>query len=114
MAGALAPAGVNANLIRRTCKTVLGEQRVGPPVLGEEQRAHLAGVLRGQDRLVLEDVLARIPEMSGETRETALHVVRRVGGVLTVGYVEARDADGLLELAVLSRSLLSLYELLGS
>ncbi len=107
-----AAARIDAGRIRRTYTAVLGETRVGLPNLGsEEQRAHFAGLLRGQLQLLLGDLKGRTSGMSGETRHTAEYVARRACEALAVGLAEARDPYHLYDLAVLSRSLLTLHEL---
>ncbi|MFF9158276.1 DUF6415 family natural product biosynthesis protein [Streptomyces sp. NPDC014846] len=109
--GAPAPK-LDNDLIRRAFKTVLGESRVGPPDLGsEEQRAHLAGLLRGQLQLLLRGLQDRVAGMSPETRKTADHVAHRADEALDVPLDAARTWDHLYDLAGLCRALLTLHEL---
>ncbi|MFF5020249.1 hypothetical protein [Streptomyces sp. NPDC001165] len=109
-----APVRINADLIQRTYSTVLGEPRIGRPDLGsEEQRAHLAGLLRGQLRQLLQGIEGKVPGMRGETRKTTEYVITRVREALKVAFAEARNPDHLFDLALLTRSLLTLYGLSG-
>ncbi|MFF1284336.1 hypothetical protein ACFVY4_26790 [Streptomyces sp. NPDC058299] len=91
--------------------TVLGEQRIGPPTLDDEQRAHIAGMLRGQVRFLVHDVQRGVAGLHGETRRTADYVMARAGEMLALPYTQAREPDQLFDLAVLARSLLTLHEL---
>jgi uncharacterized membrane protein YccC len=108
----VAPVRIDADLIRRTYSTVLGEARLGRPALeSEEQRAHLAGLLRGQLRQLLQGIEGKVTGMHGETRKTTEHVITRVREALELSSAEARDHDHLYDLALLTRSLLILYGL---
>ncbi|MEU6813035.1 DUF6415 family natural product biosynthesis protein [Streptomyces sp. NPDC046831] len=69
----LTAAPIDAGLIRQSYDAVL--LTVGQ--LPEDQRALLAGLLRGHAGLLLPEVEARMPRMRGEWRHTAEHVVRR-------------------------------------
>lgn len=104
---------IDADHIRRTYMTVLGEVRIGRPDLGsEEQRAHLAGILRGNLHLLLEELEGRTNEFHGETRATADHVASRARKALTAkDPAAARDPEQLHDMAILARSLLTLCEL---
>jgi hypothetical protein len=111
-----APAGA-ANLdtgrIRRTYKTVMGETRIGRRDLNgesEEHRAHLGGLLRGHLGLLLADLEPRLPEMRQDLRPTAQHVITRANGALSLSMADARDPAHLYDMAVVVRSLITLYE----
>ncbi|MEU2426869.1 hypothetical protein ABZ619_38655 [Streptomyces sp. NPDC007851] len=105
-----APARFDAGQIRRTYCTVLGQPRVGLPDLGgEEHRAHLAGLLRGQLQQLLEEVGDDVTWMRGETRETADYVLGRGRSALAWSYRETREPDRLQDLAALTRALLTLH-----
>lgn len=102
---------VDAARMRRTYRSVLGDPWIGlPPMGGEEQRAHVAGLLRGQLRVLLPGVEAKVGGMRGETQRTAEYVIGRVRGALAVSFAQAREPEQLLDLAQLSRALLALYE----
>jgi hypothetical protein len=107
----VAPARVDATRIRRTYEAVLGDPRIGPPRLAdEEQRAHFAGLLRGHMWLLLPPVERLLPGMAGTfNRSAARHVIARARGVLAVPVLGASSADDLFDLATLSRALLTLY-----
>ncbi|MEU9925132.1 hypothetical protein AB0H51_28255 [Streptomyces griseoluteus] len=106
-----APA-LDADLIRRTFKGVLGESRVGtPPPAGEEQRAHTAGMLRGQVGVLLRVVGGDIDRMRGENRATAEYVMLQARCLLTYDPARSRTPDGLVDLALMARSLLTLHEI---
>ncbi|TVZ84852.1 hypothetical protein [Streptomyces sp. BK340] len=103
---------INVDLIRRTYSTVLGEPRIGRPDLGsDEQRAHLAGLLRGQLRVLVLNIEGQVTVLRGETRHTAMHVITRAREALAVGFADARDPEHLHDLATLTRSLLTLHDL---
>lgn len=107
------PDVVDAARIRRAYGDVLGEPRIlgMPPQGDEEQRAHTAGVLRGHVRMLLRAVEDDVAVLYGETRATAEHVMLEARCLLTVAYPYARTPDGLLDLALMTRSLLALHEL---
>ncbi|MDI1455290.1 DUF6415 family natural product biosynthesis protein [Streptomyces sp. ATE26] len=104
---------IDADRIRRTYTTVLSETRISRPDLhSEEQRANLAGILRGQLRLLLEELEGRMDQYHGETRATAVHVASRTRAALTVeDPAAARDPEHLHDMAILARSLLTLCRL---
>jgi hypothetical protein len=105
-----APARIDTALIRRTYAAVLGDPRIGAPHLAEEQRAHLAGLLRGHMRLLLPTVEEQVPGIvSTFNRGAAQHVVDRVRAVLAVPVVGASSAEYVYDLATLSRVLLTLH-----
>ncbi|MFE5406741.1 hypothetical protein ACWELO_25895 [Streptomyces sp. NPDC004596] len=107
------PPSIDAGHLRRTYKTVIGETRIGRRDLNEEHeahRAHLGGLLRGQLQLLLRDLEPRVPKMRQDLRATALHVVTRASGALSLSLTEARDPAHLYDMAVLVRSLLTLYQ----
>jgi hypothetical protein len=109
--GAPAAPVVDSARIRRTYTSVLGDPRIGAPRLGEEQRAHFAGLLRGHMWLLLPPVERLVPGMAGPfNRSAARHVITRARGVLAVPVLGASSADDLFDLATLSRALLTLYE----
>ncbi|MFF5407913.1 DUF6415 family natural product biosynthesis protein [Streptomyces misionensis] len=92
--------------VRRTYTEVLGEQAVG-----DEQRAHLAGVLRGQLQLLVPVIEARLPNMEGTfNRSAARHVLAKATAALAVPVRGALPDEAVFDLAVLVRSLLALYE----
>ncbi|MFF7242126.1 hypothetical protein [Streptomyces collinus] len=104
---------IDATHFRRTYRTVIGETRIGRRDLNEEheeRRAHLGGLLRGQLQLVLRDLEPRVPEMRQEFRATAIHVITRAQGALLLSAADARDPAHLYDMAVLVRSLLTLYQ----
>ncbi|MEU6557837.1 hypothetical protein ABZ915_47730 [Streptomyces sp. NPDC046915] len=104
---------LDVDLIRRTYSTVLGEARLGRTyVRSEKQRAHLAGLLRGQLRLALRDMKGRVTQSVGETRRTAEHVIARADAALALDFAYARQPDHLHDLAVVARSLLTLHQML--
>jgi hypothetical protein len=107
------PEVVDAVRIRRTFAGVLGEPRIlgMPPQGDEERRAHTAGVLRGHLWVLLRVLDDDLPALHGATRATAEHVMLEARCLLTVRYAHARTPDGLLDLALMSRSLLALHEL---
>jgi len=94
---------IDVDRIRDTYARVLGEQRIGRPVLtNEAERAELADLLRGHATLLMFEV--------EEHRQTAEHVVARTRAALDVD-VSASRADGhLCDLAFLTRALLTLHE----
>jgi hypothetical protein len=97
--------------IRRTYTAVLGDPRVGGPRLGEEQRAHVAGLLRGQLRLMLPTVALRAFGIeSAFNRSAAYLVVEQALAALDVPIRGASSAEYVYDLAVLSRSLLALHD----
>ena len=104
---------VDAVRMRRTYRAVLGDPRICPPYLAdEEQRAHMAGLLRGHLWLLLPPVERLVPGMVGPSNQSAArHVITRARGVLAVPVRGASSAGDLLELATLSRALLTLYGL---
>ncbi|MFE3638167.1 DUF6415 family natural product biosynthesis protein [Streptomyces sp. NPDC059168] len=103
---------IDADHIRRTYTRVLGEARIGRPELGSEDRAHLAGILRGQLQLLLEELEERAGEFHGETRKTADHVAARAREApAVVDAAAARHPEQLHDMATLARSLLTLCEL---
>ncbi|MER6037963.1 DUF6415 family natural product biosynthesis protein [Streptomyces sp. NPDC001835] len=104
---------IDADRIRRTYTTVLGEARISRPDLHSvEQRADLARILHGQIQLLLEVLEGRTSQFHGETRATADHVASRARKVLTVeDPAAARDPEHLHDMAILTRSLLALCEL---
>ncbi|MFD0032563.1 DUF6415 family natural product biosynthesis protein [Streptomyces sp. NPDC127172] len=109
--GAPAPPAVDAARIRRTYGAILGDPRIGAALTGDEQRAHLAGLLRGQLRLLLPAVEDRMPGMAGAfNRNAARYVLDEARTVLDVPVRGALSADAVFDLAVLSRSLLVLHE----
>lgn len=109
--GTPAAPAVDAARIRRTYAAVLGEQRVGPPALSDEQRAHFAGVLRGQMRLLVPAVEARLPGLAGTfNRSAARYVITEARATLAVPVCGTLPATAVFDLAVLSRSLLALHE----
>ncbi|WP_433445919.1 hypothetical protein ACQPXS_00695 [Streptomyces sp. CA-142005] len=105
----IAAAPVDAVLIRQSYNAVL--LAIGH--LPEEQRAHLAGLLRGHAGLLLPEVENQIPGMRGEWRHVAEHVVRRTHSAIDVTVAESRRADRLHDLAALTRSLLALHHEFG-
>jgi hypothetical protein len=113
--GAPAAPAVDAARIRRTYGAVLGDPRIGVGLTGDEQRAHLAGLLRGQLRLLLPVVEDRLPGMAGAfNRSAARYVLDEARTVLDVPVRGALPADAVFDLAVLSRSLLALHEYAAS
>lgn len=97
--------------IRRTYQAVLGDPRIGPPhVADEEQRAHLAGLLRGHMYLLLPPVEHLMPGMTDFTRGAAQLVVTRAHDVLAAPVRGPSSAADLFNLATLSRALLTLHE----
>lgn len=100
---------LDAVLIRQSYNTVL----LATGHLAEQQRAHLAGLLRGHAGLLLPEVENQMPHMRGEWRHTAEHVVRRTHHALDVTAAESRRADRLHDLAALTRSLLTLHQQFG-
>jgi len=102
---------IDVDRIRDTYARVLGEQRIGRPVLtNEAERAELADLLRGHATLLMFEVEEQAPGMEGENRQTAEHVVARTRAALDVD-VSASRADGhLCDLAFLTRALLTLHE----
>lgn len=109
----LIPAVLDTAQIRRTYAAVLvmGVPRLGSPNLGgEEQRAHLAGLLRGQLQLLV-DTLEDVSKMEEENRLTAEHVLKRARAELEIDVREARKPNRLQDLATLTRCLLSLHGL---
>ncbi|MFD8263113.1 hypothetical protein ACFV19_30335 [Streptomyces griseoluteus] len=112
MAALGAPVPLDADLVRRTYTGVLGESRIGAPPPGdEEQRAHVAGMLRGQVQVLLGVLVDDVARMRGENRATAEHVILKARCLLVVDLVRARTPDALLDLALIVRSLLALHEL---
>ena len=107
-----APARTDIARIRRTYEAVLGDPRIGPPRLAdEEQRAHFAGLLRGHMWLLVPPVERLVPGMAGPfNRSAARHVITRARAVLAVPVLGASSAGDLFDLATLSRALLTLYE----
>jgi hypothetical protein len=77
----------------------------------EEERAHLAGLLRGQIQLLLPRVERSAADLHGETGQTADYAIAHAKQALTRSLVQARDPDELFDLALISRSLLTLHEL---
>ncbi|MGW5433896.1 hypothetical protein ACWET9_43195 [Streptomyces sp. NPDC004059] len=102
-------APIDAVLIRQSYNAVL--LAIGH--LPEEQRAHLAGLLRGHAGLLLPEVESQMPHLPGEWRHAAEHVVRRTHRALDVTVAESRRADCLHDLAALTRSLLALHHEFG-
>ncbi|MGW4518793.1 hypothetical protein ACWEO4_44510 [Streptomyces sp. NPDC004393] len=103
---------IDAALFRRTYKAVLEESRIASSALGsEEQRAHLAGLLRGQLRVLVVTVNAQAAQLHGSTLATAEHVITRAGEALAMGTAEARAPEHVHDMAVLTRALLTLHEL---
>ncbi|MET8808663.1 hypothetical protein [Streptomyces sp. NPDC004546] len=105
----LKAAPIDADVIRQSYNTVL----LATGHLPQEQRAHLAGLLRGHAGLLLPEVENQMPHMRGEWRHTAEHVVHRTHHALAVTAAEARRADRLHDLAGLTRSLLTLHQEFG-
>jgi len=109
----LIPAVLDTAQIRRTYAAVLvmGVPRLGSPNLGgEEHRAHLAGLLRGQLQLLVE-ALGDVSTMEEENRLAAEHVLKRAHDELEIDLREARQPNRLHDLATLTRCLLSLHGL---
>ncbi|MGV9239364.1 hypothetical protein [Streptomyces nigra] len=104
---------IGAEHIRVTYTKVFGQVRLGRPGLGgAEDRAYLAGTLRGQVQLLLEDLEGRAGDFHGEIRATADHVASRAREALAVEEAAvARDPEQLHDMAVLARSLLELCRL---
>ncbi|WP_433456631.1 hypothetical protein ACQPXS_47410 (plasmid) [Streptomyces sp. CA-142005] len=102
----LEAAPIDADLIRQSYNTVL----LATGHLPQEQRARLAGLLRGHAGLLLPEVEGQAPHMRGEWWHTAEHVVRRTHRALDVTVAESRRADRLDDLASLTRSLLMLHQ----
>ncbi|MFF7977305.1 hypothetical protein [Streptomyces sp. NPDC007905] len=104
---------INAAHFRRTYQTVIGETRIGRRDLNEEHdehRAHLGGLLQGQLQLLLLDLEPRVSEMRQDLRATAIHVITRASGALSLSAADARDPAHLYDMAVLVRSLLTLCQ----
>ncbi|MFF7191443.1 DUF6415 family natural product biosynthesis protein [Streptomyces sp. NPDC008222] len=103
----LAAPAVDARLIRRTYGTALWDSR---PV-GEESRAHMAGLLRGHMRLLLPEDEKRVAAMPGTfNRSAGQHVIARAHDVLDVPVTGASSAEYVYDLATLTRVLLALHE----
>jgi hypothetical protein len=102
----IASAPIDAVLIRQSYNTVL----LATGHLAEQQRAHLAGLLRGHAGLLLPEVENQMPHMRGEWLHTAEHVVRRTHHALDVTAAESGRGDRLHDLAALTCSLLTLHE----
>ncbi|MFE5191616.1 hypothetical protein [Streptomyces sp. NPDC056628] len=102
---------IGAEHIRATYAKVFGEVRLGwPGPGGADDRAHLAGTLRGQLQALLEELAGR--EFRGEIRATADHVTGRTREALAVDEAAAAgDPEQLHDMAVLARSLLELCRL---
>ncbi|MET8957112.1 DUF6415 family natural product biosynthesis protein [Streptomyces sp. NPDC004533] len=104
---ALAAPVVDAGRIRRTYGTALWDSR---PV-GEESRAHMAGLLRGHMRLLLPEVEKRVAEMSSTfNRSAGQHVIARAHDVLAAPVTGESSAEYVYDLATLTRVLLALHE----
>ncbi|MFE5037130.1 hypothetical protein [Streptomyces sp. NPDC056683] len=107
----VAPARVDVVRIRRTYTAVLGDPRIGGPLLGEEQRAHLAGLIRGQMWLMLPAVEETVPAIANAfNRSAAELVLGKVRAALARPVLGASSPDDVFDLAILSRVLLNLHE----
>lgn len=106
------PVHIDVARIRRTYQAVLGDPRIGPPhVADEEQRAHLAGLLRGYMWLLVPPVERLLPGMASTfNRSAARHVITRAHGVLEVTVRGSSSSGDIFELATLTRALLTLHE----
>ncbi|SEB31522.1 hypothetical protein SAMN04490357_0172 [Streptomyces misionensis] len=105
--GAPVTPAVDADQVRRTYTAVLG----APGTIGDEQRAHLAGMLRGQLQLLVPVIEARLPGMAGRfNRSAAQHVLAEALAALATPIRGALPDESVFDLAVLVRSLLALYE----
>lgn len=110
---ALAPAApvVDTDRVRHTYTAVLGDPRTGTPHLSDdEQRAYLAGLLRGQMQLLLPAIEARLPDLADFNRSAAQHVIAKTRAALDVPVRGAVSAETLHDLATLTRALLALHE----
>lgn len=108
---ALIPADLDLDHVRRTYASVLGDPRLGYPNLGTEERwAHVAGLLRGQLRMLVCVVEGEVGGLQGENLETAEYILTRAQDALTMSFREAREPENVQDLASLTRSLLSVHE----
>ncbi|MGW2748123.1 DUF6415 family natural product biosynthesis protein [Streptomyces sp. NPDC001450] len=104
-------ARVDVDHIRRTYGSVLGDPRLGRPHLTDEQRAHLAGLLRGHMWLLVPEAERRLPNMLGSfNRSAAQYVIAQARSALGAPIRGASSADQVYDLATLCRALLALYQ----
>jgi hypothetical protein len=98
-----AAAPIDVEEVRRTYDAVLWDP-VAP-----ERRAELAGLLRGHIGLLVDEVDAHVPAMTGGMRGAAEHVLAQARRALRPSARECEE-DRMQDVATVCRALLTLYE----